>query len=101
LKSHPLSVPDELHGLSIPDQEKQEGSEDASKELEQVYETLTNGNKLIYSKGPGACIIRLIMAIICWFRNKLECLSLNTRLSWKGLPGTYTLAYYANRKLLP
>jgi len=33
------------------------------------------------------------------FRNKPECLSLNTRLGWKGLPGTNTLAYYRNRKL--
>ncbi len=32
------------------------------------------------------------------FRNKLKCLSLNTRLGWKGLPGTNTLAYYENRK---
>jgi hypothetical protein len=28
------------------------------------------------------------------FRNKLEYLSLNTKLGWKGLPGTNTLAYY-------
>jgi len=41
---------------------------------------------------PGACIIK--MAIIYGFRNKLEFLSLNTTLGWKGLPGTSTLAYY-------
>jgi hypothetical protein len=34
-----------------------------------------------------------------YFRNKLEFLSLNTRLGWKGLPETDTLAYYGNRKL--
>ncbi len=33
----------------------------------------------------GACIIKLITAVICGFRNKLECLSLNTRLCWKGV----------------
>jgi hypothetical protein len=49
----------------------------------------------------GACIIKLITAVIYGFRNKLECLSLNTRLGWKGLSGTNTLAYYGNRKLLP
>ncbi len=27
----------------------------------------------------------------------LECLSLNTRLGWKGFPGTNTLSYYGNR----
>jgi hypothetical protein len=50
---------------------------------------------------PGACIIKLITAVIYGFRNKLECLSLNPRLGWKGLPGTNTLAYYRNRKLQP
>jgi hypothetical protein len=35
------------------------------------------------------------------FRNKLECLSLNTRLGWKGLPRAKTLAHYGNRKLRP
>ncbi len=33
--------------------------------------------------------------------NKLECLTLNTRLGWKGLPGINTLAYYGNRILRP
>jgi hypothetical protein len=46
-----------------------------------------------------ACIIKLITAVIYGFRSKLECLSLNTRLGWKGLQGTNTLAYYGNRKL--
>jgi hypothetical protein len=50
---------------------------------------------------PGACIIKLITAVIYAFHNKLECLSLNTRLGWKGLPGTNTLAYYRNLKLPP
>jgi hypothetical protein len=48
-----------------------------------------------------ACLIKLITAIIYGFRNKLECLTLNTRLGWKSLPGTNTLAYYGNRKLRP
>jgi hypothetical protein len=48
---------------------------------------------------PGACIIKLITAVIYGFRNKLECLSLNIRLGWKGLPGANTKAYYGNRKL--
>jgi hypothetical protein len=47
----------------------------------------------------GACITKLITAVIYGFRNKLECLSLNTRLGWKGLPGTNTLAYYGNCQL--
>ncbi len=34
----------------------------------------------------GACIKKLITAVIFGFRNKLECLSVNTRLGWKGLP---------------
>jgi hypothetical protein len=48
-----------------------------------------------------ACIIKLITAVIYGLRNELECLSLNTRLGWKGLPGTNTQAYYENRKLRP
>jgi hypothetical protein len=47
----------------------------------------------------GACIMKLITAVIYSFRNKLECLSLNTRLGRKGLPGTNTKAYYGNSKL--
>jgi hypothetical protein len=50
---------------------------------------------------PGACNIKLIMAVIYGFHNKLECLSLNTRLGWKGSSGNNTLAYYGNRKLQP
>ena len=34
------------------------------------------------------CIIKPITAVTYGFRNKLECLSLNTRLGWKGLPVT-------------
>jgi hypothetical protein len=41
---------------------------------------------------PGACIIKLITAVIYGFHNKPEPLSLNTKLDWKGLPGTNTLA---------
>ncbi len=48
---------------------------------------------------PEACIIKLIMAVIYGFRNKLEYLSLNTRLGWKRSPGTNTLAYYGICKL--
>ncbi len=43
---------------------------------------------------PGDCIIKLITPVSYVFVKKLECLSLNTRLDWKGLPGTNTLAYY-------
>ncbi len=50
---------------------------------------------------PGACIIKLLTAVIYGFRHKLECLSLNTRLNWKGLPGTNTLAYNRNHKITP
>jgi hypothetical protein len=50
---------------------------------------------------PGTCTINVFTAVIYGFRNKLECLSLNTRLGWKGLPGTNTPAYYGNRKLRP
>jgi hypothetical protein len=50
---------------------------------------------------PGVGITKLITAVIYGFCNKLEHLSLNTRLGWKGLPGTNTLAYYGNHKLRP
>jgi hypothetical protein len=50
-------------------------------------------------KMPGACIIKVITAVIYGFRNKLECLSRNTRLGWKGLRGTNTQAYYKICKL--
>jgi hypothetical protein len=49
----------------------------------------------------GAFIIRLIMAVIDGFHDKLECLSLTSRLGWKGWLGTNTLAYYRNHKLRP
>jgi hypothetical protein len=45
---------------------------------------------------PRACIIKRITAVINGFRNKLEHLSLSTRLGWKGLPGTNLQAYYRN-----
>jgi hypothetical protein len=47
----------------------------------------------------GACIIKFITTVNYSFRNKLWCLTLNTKLDWKGLPGTNTLAFYGNRKL--
>jgi hypothetical protein len=47
----------------------------------------------------GAGILKVTTAVIYGFRNKLEYLSLNTGLGWKGLPGTDTLAYYGNCKL--
>ncbi len=62
------------------------------------YVCLTNILNIWHS---WACIIKLIMAVIYGFHNKLECLSLNTRLNWKGLQGTNTLAYYRNCKLWP
>jgi hypothetical protein len=46
---------------------------------------------LLPTRTPGACIIKLITAIIYGFRDKLDCLSLNTRLGWKGWPGTNTV----------
>ncbi len=49
----------------------------------------------------GASVIKIITAVIYVFHNKLEYLSLNTKLGWKGLPGTNTLAYYRNCKLRP
>jgi hypothetical protein len=48
-----------------------------------------------------ACIIKLITVVIYGFRDKLECLSINTRLGWKGLLGINTVAYYGNHKLRP
>jgi len=50
---------------------------------------------------PAYFIVKLTTAVIYGFHNKLEYLSLNTRLSWKSLPGTNTLAYYGNHKLRP
>jgi hypothetical protein len=44
-------------------------------------------------------IIKLIMAVFYSFRHKPACLTLNTRLGLKGLPGTNILAYYGNCKL--
>ncbi len=57
--------------------------------------------KRLRFRTTGACIIKLITAIFSSFHNKLERLSLNTRLGWRGLPGTNTLAYYGSRKLRP
>jgi hypothetical protein len=56
---------------------------------------------LLGSNTPGIYIIKLASAVIYAFCNKLEYLSINPRLGWKGLPGTNTLAYYGNRKLRP
>ncbi len=50
----------------------------------------------LYNIGPGACIIKLNMAVIYSLHNKLDCLSLNTRPGWKGFPGTKNLTYYKN-----
>jgi hypothetical protein len=47
-----------------------------------------------------AGILKHITAVNYSFCNKLECLSLNLRLGWKGLLGTNTLAYYENRKIM-
>jgi len=45
---------------------------------------------------PGANPLKLYKAVIYGVCNKLECLSKNTELGWKGLPGINTLAYYRN-----
>jgi hypothetical protein len=52
-------------------------------------------------QAPGANVIKLFMAVIYSFSNEFECLSVNTSIGWKGLPGTSTLAYYGNRTLQP
>jgi hypothetical protein len=69
----------------------------------QGWEGLLGANTLAYYKNlllssvksfivlaPGACIIKLITAVIYGLRNKLECLSLNIRLGWEGLAGANT-----------
>jgi hypothetical protein len=63
-----------------------------------VTATITAVKRFIV-QAPGLCIIKLITVVIYSFRSKLECFSLNTRLGWRGLQGTNTLAYYGNRKL--
>ncbi len=55
--------------------------------------------KIINMLGMEPVSLKLITTVIYSFRNKLECLSLNTRQGWKGLPGTNTLGYYGNSKL--
>jgi hypothetical protein len=55
------------------------------------------GFKSFIGLSPGVCIIKIITAVIHAFRNKLKCLSLNFRLSWKGLPGTNTLSSLLGR----
>ncbi len=59
----------------------------------------TKCSQLRHKVHPGACIIKLLKDVI--YGIEPECLSLNTRLGWKGLPGTNTLALYGNRKLRP
>ncbi len=58
---------------------------------------------LFYPKAffPGACIIKLIMAIIYSFHNKLEYMSLANISSLVQCLGTNALAYYGNCKLWP
>jgi hypothetical protein len=63
--------------------------------------TIKHYGFVIYGKRPGACIIKRITLVIYGFRNKLKHLSHNTKLGWKLLPGTNTLAYYGNHKLRP
>ncbi len=64
-----------------------------------TYKSVNNClNTKIYSL-LGAYIIKLITTVIYSFHNKLDCLSLNTRLGWKGLLGTNTLAHYGDCKL--
>ena len=55
------------------------------------YKLLNHSYKFGHGGGQKKArthVIKYIMAVIYGFRNKLECLSLNTRLGWKGLPGT-------------
>jgi len=68
---------------------------------QKVIGVFVTGKLLAKSTIPGACIIKLNTVVINGFRNKLECLSLNTRLGWKRSPGKNTLAYNGNRKLRP
>ncbi len=49
----------------------------------------SNFGTVSWSVCSGACIIKPITAVIYGFYNKY--LSLNTRLGWKGLPGTNLL----------
>ncbi len=63
--------------------------------------SLSGASWRLYNLDPWAYIKKLINSIIYGFCNTLECLSLNTILGWRGLPGTNTLAYYGNCKLRP
>ncbi len=58
--------------------------------FESTHQSVKNGRKFFFwpIKTSGVCIIKLFTAVIYGFRTKLERLSLNTRLGWKGLPGT-------------
>ncbi len=64
-------------------------------------ESSTEWPKFYLTLSPGACIIKLIMAIIYGFRNKLECLSLESLSSQVYCLVTNTLAYYGNCTLRP
>jgi hypothetical protein len=57
--------------------------------------------KSFITLGPGACIIKLITAVLYDFCNKLECLSLASLSSLGQSLGTNILAHYGNRKLRP
>jgi hypothetical protein len=67
--------------------------------LQDPFEVIKNES--LRKKHPGAIVIKLITAVIYGFRNKLNCLSLNTKLGRKRLPGTSALAHHRNRKLQP
>ncbi len=60
-----------------------------------------NTNIYSYLETSGACIIKLITAVIYSLRNKLECLSLASLSSLVQCLRTNTLAYYRNRKYRP
>jgi hypothetical protein len=62
-----------------------------------VYTTIVRLRRHFYT--CWACIIKLITDVIYGLSIKQERLSLNTRIGWKGLPGTNTLAYYGVRTL--
>jgi len=48
-----------------------------------LFEGSSKSTQIHFSQ--GACIIKLIMAVIYSFRNKLECFSLNIKLGWERL----------------
>ncbi len=51
--------------------------------MQQICEAVAYLHSQVYLRpNPGACILKLITAVIYGFRTMLECLSLNSRLGW-------------------